>query len=217
MEPPQPRRRLSDDPPPQRQAFSTFPAANTPPAPISSDMCLPPNLSPSNGSFYKTRLCHKFIATGTCPYGDSCTFAHGSSDLRQPPPHWEDISRPHRAGRTYRDSSYGDGGNASGLHRSKGAGGFGPFGRNQSVPRRSDSRSRSDWEIAGRYSNRHGFAESKFEVDMNSGGLPTSTNDDLDPALAGTETVSSSQNSRKWFPKLEGIKKLNGIYADWID
>lgn len=62
------------------------------------------------------------------------------------------------------------------------------------------------------------LAESKFEVDMKiSGGGPTSTNDDLAPGLAGTETGSSSQNSRKWFPKLEGIKKLNGIYADWIE
>lgn len=25
----------------------------------------------------KTRLCQKFMNTGTCPYGDKCTFAHG--------------------------------------------------------------------------------------------------------------------------------------------
>ncbi|KAK3235998.1 hypothetical protein CYMTET_53837 [Cymbomonas tetramitiformis] len=31
----------------------------------------------------KTKLCTKFMATGACPYGMSCNFAHGEADLRQ--------------------------------------------------------------------------------------------------------------------------------------
>ncbi|KAJ9528442.1 hypothetical protein QJQ45_020276, partial [Haematococcus lacustris] len=33
----------------------------------------------------KTRLCEEFMNTGSCKYGDRCTFAHGSNELRQPP------------------------------------------------------------------------------------------------------------------------------------
>lgn len=35
-------------------------------------------------SFYKTRLCIKYMQTGYCHKGASCTFAHGYEDLRQP-------------------------------------------------------------------------------------------------------------------------------------
>lgn len=34
----------------------------------------------------KTRLCQDFMNTGTCMRGADCTFAHGSHELRQPPP-----------------------------------------------------------------------------------------------------------------------------------
>ncbi|KAL4458445.1 hypothetical protein ABPG75_013310 [Micractinium tetrahymenae] len=35
-------------------------------------------------SFYKTRLCIKYMQTGYCHKGGGCTFAHGYEDLRQP-------------------------------------------------------------------------------------------------------------------------------------
>jgi hypothetical protein len=35
-------------------------------------------------SFYKTRLCIKYMQTGYCHKGGACTFAHGYEDLRQP-------------------------------------------------------------------------------------------------------------------------------------
>ncbi|KAF9975003.1 nudix (nucleoside diphosphate linked moiety X)-type motif 2 [Actinomortierella ambigua] len=34
---------------------------------------------------YKTRLCERFEAEGSCPYFNKCTFAHGSAELRQRP------------------------------------------------------------------------------------------------------------------------------------
>lgn len=35
-------------------------------------------------SYYKTRLCIKYMQTGYCHKGTNCTFAHGYEDLRQP-------------------------------------------------------------------------------------------------------------------------------------
>ena len=32
---------------------------------------------------YKSVLCQKFKAFGSCPYGDACTFAHGDAELSQ--------------------------------------------------------------------------------------------------------------------------------------
>lgn len=40
--------------------------------------------------FYKTKMCLKF-KSGACPYGNSCTFAHGVEDLREPPLGWKNI------------------------------------------------------------------------------------------------------------------------------
>ncbi len=41
----------------------------------------------------KTRLCTKFVNTGSCPYGDRCNFAHGQHELKRPHPNghaqWE--------------------------------------------------------------------------------------------------------------------------------
>jgi len=34
---------------------------------------------------YKTRLCERFEAEGTCPYGNKCHFAHGTAELRRMP------------------------------------------------------------------------------------------------------------------------------------
>lgn len=38
----------------------------------------------SHQSFYKTRLCIKYMQTGYCHKASGCTFAHGYEDLRQP-------------------------------------------------------------------------------------------------------------------------------------
>jgi len=34
---------------------------------------------------YKTKLCERFEAEGTCPYGSKCHFAHGTAELRRMP------------------------------------------------------------------------------------------------------------------------------------
>ena len=36
-----------------------------------------------NSSQYKSVLCKKFEAFGSCPYGDACNFAHGNAELAQ--------------------------------------------------------------------------------------------------------------------------------------
>ncbi|XP_073285017.1 zinc finger CCCH domain-containing protein 39-like [Primulina huaijiensis] len=49
----------------------------------------------SNGTshiFYKTRVCAKFM-DGMCRNGEHCTFAHGTEDLRVPPPNWQELIR----------------------------------------------------------------------------------------------------------------------------
>ena len=35
--------------------------------------------------FYKTRMCNKW-RSGSCPFGDKCTYAHGQHELRRVPP-----------------------------------------------------------------------------------------------------------------------------------
>ena len=40
--------------------------------------------------FYKTRLCDKF-RMGRCRNGESCNYAHGNEDLRQPPANWQEL------------------------------------------------------------------------------------------------------------------------------
>lgn len=42
--------------------------------------------------FFKTRMCVKFL-DGNCRNGESCSFAHGFEDMREPPPNWQDIIR----------------------------------------------------------------------------------------------------------------------------
>jgi len=37
------------------------------------------------GPLYKTRLCFKFMDTGSCEKGASCSFAHGKHELRPGP------------------------------------------------------------------------------------------------------------------------------------
>ncbi|KAK3029103.1 hypothetical protein RJ639_039247 [Escallonia herrerae] len=47
--------------------------------------------------FFKTRMCAKFLE-GNCRNGDNCTFAHGSEDLREPPPNWQELVKDRGAG-----------------------------------------------------------------------------------------------------------------------
>ncbi|KAL3532363.1 hypothetical protein ACH5RR_005884 [Cinchona calisaya] len=68
----------------------------------SAPMALPinPRMNPlilpgSKGTshiFYKTRMCVKFLE-GNCKNGESCTFAHGIEDKREPPPNWQELVR----------------------------------------------------------------------------------------------------------------------------
>ncbi|KAL6974277.1 hypothetical protein U1Q18_028458 [Sarracenia purpurea var. burkii] len=51
----------------------------------------PPPASKGTGHiFYKTRMCLKFTE-GNCRNGEHCTFAHGTDELRDPPPNWQEI------------------------------------------------------------------------------------------------------------------------------
>ncbi|KAL7589997.1 hypothetical protein Lser_V15G37822 [Lactuca serriola] len=63
--------------------------------PQKSTPLLPPINRGTTHIFYKTRICQKFLE-GNCRNGDSCTFAHGSKDLREPPPNWPDLVKDNR-------------------------------------------------------------------------------------------------------------------------
>ncbi|KAJ3277778.1 hypothetical protein HK104_002978, partial [Borealophlyctis nickersoniae] len=43
------------------------------------------NTSQADNPLYKTRLCERFETEGFCPYGNRCTFAHGTVELRLRP------------------------------------------------------------------------------------------------------------------------------------
>uniref|UniRef100_A0A1D1Y4G2 Zinc finger CCCH domain-containing protein 39 n=1 Tax=Anthurium amnicola TaxID=1678845 RepID=A0A1D1Y4G2_9ARAE len=62
-----------------------------PPAPLPT---IPPQNPSQNNKvsrlFFKTRLCLKF-KTGSCPYGQNCSFAHGPEELRRAPPNWPSL------------------------------------------------------------------------------------------------------------------------------
>lgn len=52
-----------------------------------------PNPSTNRGAtniFFKTRMCAKF-KMGSCRNGENCNFAHGTEDMRQPPPNWQEL------------------------------------------------------------------------------------------------------------------------------
>lgn len=51
---------------------------------------IPPVNKGISNIFFKTRVCAKF-KQGLCRNGESCNFAHGPEDLRQPPPNWEEL------------------------------------------------------------------------------------------------------------------------------
>ncbi|KAA8535067.1 hypothetical protein F0562_030070 [Nyssa sinensis] len=66
---------------------------NSAPFPPMNPRMNPPNPPVNKGTthiFFKTRVCMKFIE-GNCRNGENCTFAHGSEDLRQPPPNWQEL------------------------------------------------------------------------------------------------------------------------------
>ncbi|CAL9159132.1 unnamed protein product [Musa hybrid cultivar] len=91
---------------PMTIASTPLPAAFVPNMPPASFSTMPPPrpLPPTNAPnqvLFKTRLCQKFRATGSCPYGDSCNFAHGPEDLRQPPPNWQEITRTQKICRKF--------------------------------------------------------------------------------------------------------------------
>lgn len=42
-------------------------------------------MTPFENPLYKTRLCERFETEAYCPYGPKCTFAHGTTELRERP------------------------------------------------------------------------------------------------------------------------------------
>ncbi|KAK4257374.1 hypothetical protein QN277_006969 [Acacia crassicarpa] len=80
---------------PRTSESNHFDPSPFPPAPpMDSRMQNPQNPPTNRGGtshiFFKTRLCAKF-RMGTCRNGESCNFAHGNEDMRQPPPNWPEL------------------------------------------------------------------------------------------------------------------------------
>ncbi|XP_059638003.1 zinc finger CCCH domain-containing protein 39 [Cornus florida] len=67
--------------------------SNCAPYPPMNPRMNPPNPPVNVGTthiFYKTRMCLKF-SEGNCRNGETCTFAHGVEELRQPPSNWQEL------------------------------------------------------------------------------------------------------------------------------
>ncbi|RZR83579.1 hypothetical protein BHM03_00010199 [Ensete ventricosum] len=187
MAPPPPKRpRLLLHPPQEEEeaaspmmiASTRLPAAFVPNMPPASFSTMrpprpPPPTTAPNQVLFKTRLCQKFRATGSCPYGDSCSFAHGPEDLRQPPPNWQEITRTQKICRKFYAGEvcpYGekclyahvrrDGSvvaPADRLHPSQISGGLGSavgsHASNRSIPRSSNSKPLYNRENTGTHTN----------------------------------------------------------------
>lgn len=81
--PPHKKARTSEEN--QSNSSSPYPTLNT--------RLIPPNAPVNKGVsniFFKTRLCAKF-KMGMCRNGESCNFAHGIEDIRQPPANWQEL------------------------------------------------------------------------------------------------------------------------------
>ncbi|KAE9462735.1 hypothetical protein C3L33_05353, partial [Rhododendron williamsianum] len=75
--------------PNQPNNFTPFqPPMNNPR--VMSNPVPPPSNKGTGHIFFKTRMCLKFL-DGNCRNGESCTFAHGAEDLREPPPNWQEM------------------------------------------------------------------------------------------------------------------------------
>ncbi|WOK93935.1 zinc finger CCCH domain-containing protein 56-like [Canna indica] len=203
----------------------------------------------STSAFYKTRLCQKFCATGSCPFGDSCTFAHGQEDLRPTPSNWHDRPPRPRFCRKFLSGEvcpYGDGcsylherhdgsartatgGSASGLHRSQGSEGFDCVSRyhgsNQSTPWLRDSKRFRDSENTGRrHTNEERFLLPRSSSELKQPPVNFGVNMESSPVYVPRNPLYTSRNdpmnlqkTHKSFRNLAGIKKINGVYADWIE
>ncbi|CAL9138607.1 unnamed protein product [Musa acuminata var. zebrina] len=227
MEPPPPKkRRFVLHSPPQQPPTMIPPVPNMPSSISTMLPPLPPPAIDPNLVFYKTRLCQNFSTRGVCPYGHLCRFAHGPADLREPVPNWQDIAGTHRTKlcRSFAAGAcpYGD----RCLYLHSHARGSGSAVR-PTAPVANASRSNSS--INERCVSAHGSAVSKktpmsvaeaakdySEEATRSRTLPRSANS---PTHVGTGTPPppSSEPTLKCFPRLRRIKKLNHIYADWID
>nr|XP_043638094.1 zinc finger CCCH domain-containing protein 39-like [Erigeron canadensis] len=64
---------------------------------VSQRSNLPVNKVGNGNIFFKTRMCQRFL-DGICGNGDGCSFAHGSSDLRDPPPNWHELVKDSKGG-----------------------------------------------------------------------------------------------------------------------
>ena len=79
------RRQPAADQNPFEEAFRRAARPPTPPAAGGGWVVVP---APHEDPRHKTTLCSHWTASGACPYGTRCMYAHGQADLRQPsPPH----------------------------------------------------------------------------------------------------------------------------------
>ncbi|MFS7994296.1 putative transcription factor C3H family [Helianthus anomalus] len=182
--------------------------------------------------FYKTRMCQRF-AEGDCPNGDSCTFAHGPKDLREPPPNWQELANDNRSPGIWKDDEkiikkmricrnfynreicpYGE--KCTFLHESPDKFKFQPTNDNGGssgikVETVVDHGQRQT--IVGQDSVKtHGLAGSSTAANAVPGPITTEP-----PATSSASVVPvTPPRLGRGFLKLAG-KKLVGIYGDWID
>ncbi|XP_058182529.1 zinc finger CCCH domain-containing protein 39-like isoform X2 [Rhododendron vialii] len=76
--------------PNQPNNFTPFQPPMNNPRVMMNNPTPPPSNKGTGHIFFKTRMCLKFL-DGNCRNGESCTFAHGAEDLREPPPNWQEM------------------------------------------------------------------------------------------------------------------------------
>jgi hypothetical protein len=77
------RRQPAADQNPFEEAFRRVARPPTPPAAGDGWVVVP---APHEDPRHKTTLCSHWTASGACPHGTRCMYAHGQADLRQPSP-----------------------------------------------------------------------------------------------------------------------------------
>ncbi|KAJ8464450.1 hypothetical protein OPV22_027002 [Ensete ventricosum] len=194
-----------------------------PDVPSPNSTVLPPPAIDPNIVFYKTRLCHTFSTRGSCPYGHLCRFAHGPADLREPVPNWQDIAGTHKTKlcRNYAAGACPYGQRCLYSHPHPRWGGSAARPTVPAAPAGGNA-SRFDSPINARCDSAHGSAVLKQTTPAS---VAEAVKDSVEAATAsanssihvGTGTPPDSRPTQQCFPKLRGIKKLNRIYADWLD
>lgn len=189
---------------------------------------------------HKMKLCKKFYNGEECPYGDRCNFLH-----EDPKKFRDDSARPRESfaisiGTTGPPMEHGSGSNlGSNLSSNLSSmnSGLDPF-RGNVKPTYWKTKLCCKWETTGHcpFGEKCHFAHGQAELQMTGGGgggwaeaevgntcsLPAKlpsvpANVSTPPELGTGAPINPERQNKKLLLQSKGFKKINRIYADWID